>query len=118
MVYAKWEYYSQFYGTVGNEKEFNRLAHRASRKLDILTARRSQTATGYKAEALQDACCNMLDYMQAVECSALGKGITSVSNDGYTESYGATTPEQIDEALRSIAFQWLSGTGLMGALSV
>ncbi len=118
MVYATWDYYSAHYGGVTEKKEFDRLAFLASRRLDILTARRAQKATGYKAEALQDAVCNMVDYMQAAESSALGKGISSVSNDGYTESYAATTPGQIEDALKSIAFQWLSGTGLMGGIAL
>lgn len=42
--------------------------------------------------------------------------VTSTSNDGYSESYANVTKEQVEEELRSVCFQWLSGTGLMGCL--
>lgn len=118
MVYATWDYYSKYYGTVTDETEFNRLANRASRKLDSLTAQRASKAIGYKADALQEAVCNMVEYIQSAEAASLGKGLNSVTNDGYTESYAATTPEMVEDSLRSIAFQWLSGTGLMGAVAL
>ncbi len=54
--------------------------------------------------------------MHAAEESGQGRGVTSVSNDGYSETYAASSPEAVSEGLRSTAFQWLSGTGLMGAL--
>lgn len=116
MAYADYQYYSEHFGSLTDEAEFTRLADNASRKLDVLTGRRAATATGYKAAALKDAVCNMVDYLHAVEKSGQGSGVSSVSNDGYSETYAASTPEAVEASLRSIAFQWLSGTGLMGAL--
>lgn len=116
MAYADFEYYSEYFGTLTDEDEFDRLAANASRKLDVLTGRRAASATGYKAEALKDAMCALVDYMHSVEESGQGQGVTSVSNDGYSETYAASTPEGVEHGMRSIAFQWLSGTGLMGAL--
>ena len=116
VAYADYTYYSAHFGVLTDEEEFNRLADNASRKLDVLTGRRAATATGYKAQALKDAVCNMVDYLHAVEQSGQGSGVSSVSNDGYSETYADSTPEAVEKSLRGIAFQWLSGTGLMGAL--
>lgn len=116
MLYADWAFYSAHYKQISDQAEFERLAYLASRKLDIYTGLRAEKATGYKANALKDATCNMADYLQTTEQSGQGKGVASVSNDGYSESYQAVTPEQAEVNLKSVAFQWLSGTGLMGAL--
>ena len=118
MAYATYSYYLEHYKAVSSEAEFDKLAHRASRRLDVLTGQRAAGATGYKAAALADAVCNMVDYLKVVDDSGQGKGITHISNDGYEESYAAGTPEAVDAGLRSIAFEWLSGTGLMGAFQV
>lgn len=116
MSYADYSYYSEHYGVIEEGETFDRLAFQASKRIDILTGRRAQRATGYKLEALRDCVCNMAEYLFAAESTAQGTGVTSVSNDGYSESYQAVTPAQVEENLRSIAFQWLSGTGLMGAM--
>lgn len=116
MNYADYGYYSAHYSVIEKEETFERLSFLASRRLDILTGRRAQRASGYKLEALRDCVCNMAEYLYAAESTAQGTGITNVSNEGYSESYQAVTPEQVEENLRSLAFQWLSGTGLMGAM--
>ncbi len=116
MAYADYEYYAEHFGQLTDREEFDRLAGNASRMLDVLTGRRAASATGYKADALADAVCAMVDFMYAAEESGQGRGVTSVSNDGYSESYAASTPEAVEQSIRSLAFQWLSGTGLMGAL--
>ena len=47
--------------------------------------------------------------------SGAGKGIASVSNDGYSESYVIQTESQTRAELQSSIRAWLSGTGLVGA---
>ena len=51
------------------------------------------------------------------ERSGKGKGVTSVSNDGYSESYAseAQTREALTDEMRGCIRQWLSGTGMVGA---
>ena len=46
----------------------------------------------------------------------MGTGITSVSNDGYSESYKVTTAQEKEAQLTSVIRSGLSGTGLAGAL--
>lgn len=56
-----------------------------------------------------------MDYQANLENTAAGKGVASVSNDGYSESYTLTEQTALgDELTRSIK-QWLSGTGMVGA---
>lgn len=50
------------------------------------------------------------------ESTGMGTGISSVSNDGYSESYKITTVAEKESQLISIARGGLSGTGLAGAL--
>ena len=114
-MYASFDYYAQYYNEVDAD-EFEKLAHMASRKLDTLTGRRAASATGYKAEALKDACCALVNMIKQQQTAAELRGISSVSNDGYSEHYTHLTPEQEEEQLRAEAFKWLYGTGLMGAL--
>ena len=113
MSYATWEYYSGSHTAVQTEQEFTRLSRVAARKIDIFTGQRAAGAAGYKADAVRE--CELVDYLHAAEATAQGQGITSVSNDGYSESYQASTPELLEANLRAAAFAWLSGTGLMGA---
>jgi len=66
-------------------------------------------------DVLQDCICNVIDRNKEIEGSAAGKGLSSVSNDGYTESYAVTSAEALAEEKRSSIKGWLSGTGLVGA---
>ena len=115
MSYATWEYYSGSHTAVQTEQEFTRLSRIAARKIDIFTGQRAAGAAGYKADAVRECECQLVDYLHAAEATAQGQGITSVSTDGYSESYQASTPELLEANLRAAAFAWLSGTGLMGA---
>ena len=56
-----------------------------------------------------------MDKMSTDAQSGKGKGISSVSNDGYSESYVVQTEEQLRSELQSSIRSWLSGTGLVGA---
>ena len=49
------------------------------------------------------------------EKSGAGKGVASVSNDGYSENYVVQTESQMRAELQSAIKAWLSGTGLVGA---
>ena len=67
-------------------------------------------------EPLLDCICRVIEY-SATTGSRTGLGVTSVSNDGYTESYAADlvkASEATEELNRNIRL-WLSGTGLVRA---
>lgn len=101
-----------------DQTTFNALLAPAVRKLDVLTNRRAQdlTSASYKYAQVQDAVCKLIDQMHVQAETAQGTGIKSVSNDGYSETYEATTPAQAAQQLREVCITALSGTGLISAL--
>ncbi len=114
---VKWEYYSSLHSIV-TEEDFNRAELLAEKEVQrvigwIRWANITEETFGY--EQLQDCICNVIDKMAADARSGKGKGISSVSNDGYSESYVVQTEEQLRNELESSIRAWLSGTGLAGA---
>ena len=126
MSYINWEYYNSHFPKV-DEDTFLRLQPQAEMKLDIMTFGRAKTfideypeaPTTYQTrvyEQIKSTVCSLINVMKNGEDTGAGTGVTSVSNDGYSESYNNVTQAQADTELRSVAFQWLIGTGLMGAV--
>lgn len=127
MPYVNWEYYSSLYFEVP-EGDFDRLCAKASAKLDVHTHMRAKnfmiafdadTATDFQKQVhtqIQNTVCELMDALHVQETSGMGTGITSVSNDGYSESYKITTAAEKEAQLLAITRQGLSGTGLAGAL--
>lgn len=112
-----WEYYSSLYNTV-TEDGFKKAEARAEREVravigPIRWAAITENTFGY--EQLKDCICNVMDKMAADDKSGKGKGVSSVSNDGYSESYVVQTEEQLRGELQNSIKAWLSGTGLVGA---
>lgn len=117
MSHVSWEYYSSLFEKV-KEEEFEKAEKLAEKEVcavigPIRWADITEETFGY--EQLQDCICKVIDKMAENSASAKGKGISSVSNDGYSESYVIQTEEQLRNELRSSIRAWLSGTGLVGA---
>lgn len=117
MSHVTWEYYSSLHSKV-TEEEFDRaeaLAEKEAQRVIgwIRWANITEDTFGY--EQLQDCICNVIDKMAVDSKSGKGKGVSSVSNDGYSESYVVQTEEQLRSELQSSIRAWLSGTGLVGA---
>lgn len=113
-----WEHYSSLYDNLNSEVEFTRLEARAEREVravigPVRWARVSPDTFGY--EQLQDCICNVINKILEYDVSAVGKGISSVSNDGYSENYTVQTESQVRAELQGSIRSWLSGTGLVGA---
>lgn len=118
MAHVTWEYYSSLHDTVKNEDEFSRYEAKAEKEIravigPIRWANITVDTFGY--QQLQDCICDVIDKMAADAGSGKGKGVSSVSNDGYSESYVIQTDEQLRDELYSAIIAWLSGTGLVGA---
>ena len=117
MAHVTWEYYSSFHKTVSKEA-FDIAEMLAEREVcsvigPIRWADITSDTFGYAK--LQDCICNVIDKMSVDSKSGKGKGISSASNDGYSESYVVQTEEQLRSELQSSIRAWLSGTGLVGA---
>lgn len=115
--FVDWEYYSSLHTSVAEE---------AFDTAETLAEKEVQRVTGWIRWAgitedtfgfgqLKDCICNVMDKMAADAASGKGKGISSASNDGYSESYVVQTEGQLRDELQSSIRAWLSGTGLAGA---
>ena len=114
---VNWEYYSSLYNIVERD-EFDKAEKNAEKEVQrvigpIRWAGITQSTFGY--EQLQDCICKVINKMTEDNKSGKGRGLSSVSNDGYSESYVVQTEEQLQSELRSSIVAWLSGTGLVGA---
>ena len=113
--------YESLYPNGLSDDAVEALAPSALAYIDVITAGRAQTAEGYKLERVKMAVCAVINEIHAQEAvrSAEGARLVSVSNDGYTETYGSVSVDASKaeaEAIRRTAFKWLSGTGLVSAL--
>lgn len=128
MPYIDWEYYSSLYNNIQDEKEFNRVYGRAVVYMDRYTSMRARafmaaydenSATDFqhmRAEAIRMTMCELVSNIAIQEASDMGTGVTSVSNEGYSESYRITTASEKEAQLVCVIKNGLSSTGLAGAL--
>lgn len=112
-----WEYYSSLY-TVISEIDFRKAEIMAEKEVcavigPVRWANITEETFGY--QQLQDCICKVMDKMATDAKSDKGKGISSASNDGFSESYVIQTEEQLRNELQTSVKAWLSGTGLVGA---
>lgn len=117
MSHVNWEYYSSLFEKV-KEEDFERAEKLAEKEVcavigPIRWPEITEETFGY--EQLQDCICEVMDKMAENKASGKGKGVSAVSNDGYSESYAIQTEEQLRNELHSSIRAWLSGTGLVGA---
>lgn len=117
MAIVNWDDYSSLYSKI-EQTEFDRYEALAEKEVKkVIGAIRWATIEtetfGY--EELKDCICNVMNRLFENENSGRGRGIASVSNDGYSETYTLTSESALhDEMVISIR-EWLSGTGLVGA---
>lgn len=123
-AYATYAQYNALYPGMLTETEFGKRIGLAGAVIDVVTHNRAATETAaYKVERLTYCACALINEIRAQD-AVKGEGgarVASVSNDGYTETYGggatgANGPDAETQALRSVARFWLSGTGLVSAL--
>lgn len=117
MAKVTWEQYRSLHHIV-SEEEFDNAEAIAENEVQrvIGIIRWGQiTEETYGYSQLQECICNVIDKMATDAKSGKGKGISSASNDGYSESYVVQTEEQLRSELQSSIKAWLSGTGLVGA---
>lgn len=112
-----WEYYSSLFKTV-TQDDFDRVEKQAEKAVCLVIgsfrwAEITEETYGY--EQLKDCICNTMNKLVEQDASGIGKGISSASNDGYSESYVVQTESQARAELNNSIRAWLSGTGLVGA---
>lgn len=114
---VSWEYYNSLYSKI-SETDFTKVESLAEKEVKLVIGSirwNMLDNTEFYFEQLQDCICKVIDKMADMQNVASGKGISSVSNDGYSESYVLQTQSQAMAELQSCIKAWLSGTGLAGA---
>lgn len=88
-VYATYSFYTDTYGGMAAEIDFNRSAYKASRFIDKITFGRAAAVSDQDtSDLLACAVCEMADQLIAETAAAVdGKTVKSVSNDGYSVSF-------------------------------
>lgn len=118
MAIVNWEHYSSLYSKI-SEDNFDKAEALAEIEVRavigaIRWANITEDTFGY--DVLQDCICKVMDAMKDNEKLSKHMGVTSVSNDGYSESYGSeVTSNSLNDSLKTSIKSWLSGTGLVGA---
>ncbi len=115
---VNWGYYSLLHDKVPKEefKKAEALAEKEVKRV-VGSVRWSEiNENHFYYGQLKDCICNVIDKMAEDSQSGGGKGLASVSNDGYSESYVVQTDEQLRNNLKASIRAWLIGTGLAGAL--
>lgn len=86
--------------------------------VSAMTARRSDLADGWQKQRALQAVCAVIREMATQDAARTEDGarLSSVNNDGYSESYAVSNAGADEKALRDAAHIWLSGTGMVSAL--
>ena len=112
MAIIEWEYYNSHFPRIVPETEFAPVETQAEAEFNRIVPQYLQdTLTDDKKQNAIFAVCNYL-YSKAQGHS--GEGVSSVSNNGYSESYVVTTQDQAETELREIIYSKI-GTRLAGA---
>lgn len=117
MANVTWELYNSLYTIISEDKFPAKEMEAESRVRSVIGPVRYAEITPetFGFDILQETIMKVMNLLVEKEKSGAGKGITSVSNDGYSESYAQTTKEEVDAELRATIVAMLSGTGMVGA---
>lgn len=115
--YADFQFYKEtFLGEGVLEKDFKRMELRAEEKLDMMTFHRIKTLDEKYMTAelelnIRKAVCAMAE--ASADEEAIGFGIGSESNDGYSVSYSNTVRQEMAARMKRIAVMYLGDSGLL-----
>ena len=117
MAIVKWDDYNSLFSKISNAdfERYETLAEKEVKRVIGAIRWASITEDTFGYDVLKDCICNVMDKIWDDEHSGKGKGITSVSNDGYSETYALTQESDLRNEMASSIKAWLSGTGLVGA---
>lgn len=117
MIAIAWDQYKALYPS-DTEEDFDRLLPDAEMRMDSLTANRwRQVEDGdWRASRVRRCLAAVLHMSIDAENNPAISGVTSISNDGYSESYARKTAYDAEEEIRRLGSLWLSCTGLVSAL--
>ncbi|MGX8833968.1 hypothetical protein ACWG0P_07115 [Amedibacillus sp. YH-ame6] len=99
MIEVTWEYYNSHFPKLA-EDQFNKLIYKAQRIVTKKLIKKDLTED--ETTDVKDCICNVLNYLQVAESHT---GVTSASNDGYSESYENTAT--FNDSINSIINEWI-----------
>ena len=117
--YVGYDDFDTLYPQKLTAEQFDMYCPSAEEYINLITHDRAETASGYKLDRVKHAVCAVMAEMAAQDGAKNAQGVrlASVSNDGYSENYGAVGNAETDgRQIRSVAYRWLSGTGLVSLL--
>lgn len=113
-----WEYYNSLHNNKVSTEEFATLEPLAEKQVALVVGYykwNNISRSAFYFTQLQDCICDVVNKLTDLGKSNAGRGISSVSNDGYTENYVVRTLDEYNAEIRSCIVRGLSGTGLVGA---
>lgn len=105
-----WEYYSSHFPQIIPEKQFNAVEAQAEIEYNKVVKPYMDITEEKKQNAIFEVC----NFLWSNQTVMSGKAVTSVSNNGYSESYAIKTKEEAKEALTELIYDCI-GTRLAGA---
>ena len=110
MIYADFDYYkNEYFGTdIEDEKEFKRLALKASAYINALTAGRVEMPA---PEMVKNAMCAVVD-VDKLYADGEG-GVASETIGPMSKTYANVEEKTIEKERYQAAYPFLSGTGLL-----
>lgn len=114
---VNWEYYCSLHSKVKDVDfdKYEALAEKNVRSVIGVVRWNEITEETFGYDILKDCICNVIDKIADDEESGRGKGIKSVSNDGYSETYAIADGADLRNDMKAFIREELSGTGLVRA---
>lgn len=112
-----WEYYDSMYNKA-KQDEFDRLEVLAEKQVRSVIGHYKWNhiqESAFYYDQLKNCICQVVDMLVDLNKRGAGRGVTSVSNDGYSETYAVSTHSGYNNEIRACIIHGLSGTGLTSA---
>ena len=110
MSIIDWEYYSSHFPIVVPQRQFAAVEQQAEAELNRIV----KPYMKIPLERQQDTVFKLCNFMWTNQQALSGKAVTSVNNNGYSETYSIQTPQQLQDAMDEIIYKGI-GTRLAGA---
>ena len=112
--YVDWSYYNSRFPKL-TETDFNKYLYRAQTEMKLRCFKFKLDAiliTDDYYENIQNCVCELINKLYDQDNVTSGNGLSSVSNDGYSESYVTYTDENKKQEIQSICNKWVKKLGV------
>ena len=105
-----WEYYSSHFPNIIPKKQFDAVEAQAEIEYNKVVKPYMEISEECKQNTIFQLC----NFLYTNQSAITGKSVTSVSNNGYSESYAVATKEQVSDSMRELIYDCIC-TRLAGA---